>query len=87
MENNRRYSFFQLFTKGIAERPGNYKLVIPIIQRDYAQGRDNDKANEVRHDFLNQLFDYMTAECGGHDLDFVYGTTSSATYLSSNKDF
>ena len=87
MENNRRYSFFQLFTKGIAERPGNYKLVIPIIQRDYAQGRDNDKANEVRHDFLNQLFDYMTAECGGHDLDFVYGTTSSATDLSRKKEF
>ncbi|MBD5204633.1 MAG: DUF262 domain-containing protein [Bacteroidales bacterium] len=87
MENNRRYSFFQLFTKGITERPGNYKLVIPIIQRDYAQGRDNDKANEVRHDFLNQLFDYMTAECGGHDLDFVYGTTSSATDLSRKKEF
>lgn len=87
MENNRRYSFFQLFTKGIAERPGNYKLVIPIIQRDYAQGRENDKANEVRHDFLNQLFDYMTAECGSHDLDFVYGTTSSATDLSRKKEF
>ncbi|MDE5664060.1 MAG: DUF262 domain-containing protein, partial [Muribaculaceae bacterium] len=87
MENNRRYSFFQLFTKGIAERPGNYKLVIPIIQRDYAQGRDNDKANEVRHDFLNQLFDYMTAECGSHDLDFVYGTTSSATDSSRKKEF
>lgn len=87
MENNRRYSFFQLFTKGIAERPGNYKLVIPIIQRDYAQGRNNDKANEVRHDFLNQLLDYMTAECGSHDLDFVYGTTSSATDSSKKKEF
>lgn len=87
MENNRRYSFFQLFTKGIAERPGNYKLVIPIIQRDYAQGRDNGKANEVRHDFLNQLFDYMTAECGSHDLDFVYGTTSCATDSSRKKEF
>lgn len=87
MENNRRYSFFQLFSKGIAERPGNYKLVIPIIQRDYAQGRDNDKANEVRHDFLNQLFDYMTAECGSHDLDFVYGTTSSAADSSRKKEF
>ena len=87
MENNKRYSFFQLFTKGIAERPGNYKLVIPIIQRDYAQGRKNDKANEVRHDFLNQLFDYMTAECGSHDLDFVYGTTSSTTDSSKKKEF
>lgn len=87
MENNRRYSFFQLFAKGDSERPGNYKLVIPIIQRDYAQGRENDKANEVRHDFLNQLFDYMTAKLGGHDLDFVYGTTSSATDTSKKKEF
>lgn len=87
MKNNRRYSFFQLFAKGISERPGNYKLVIPIIQRDYAQGRENEKANEVRHDFLNQLFDYMTIDQGGHDLDFVYGTTSSAPDFSKKKEF
>ncbi len=88
MNNNRRYSFFQLFSKGVSEHPGNYKLVIPIIQRDYAQGRDNDKANEVRHDFLNQLLEYMTAKSGGHDLDFVYGTTSSATdYVSKKREF
>lgn len=87
MENNKRYSFFQLFSKGIEERPGNHKLVIPLIQRDYAQGRENDKATEVRHDFLNQLFDYMTAATGSHDLDFVYGTTSLATDAVKKKEF
>jgi len=70
MGNNRRYSFFQLFAKGTDSKAADFKIVIPIIQRDYAQGRDNDKALEVRTDFLTQLYDYMTAPSGSHDLDF-----------------
>ena len=82
MGNNRRYSFFQLFTKG-----NDYRIVIPIIQRDYAQGRDNEKAKEVRVDFLGQLLTYMTAECGSHDLDFVYGMSEVSTDNSKKKEF
>lgn len=82
MGNNRRYSFFQLFTKG-----NDYRIVIPIIQRDYAQGRDNDKAKEVRGDFLGQLLTYMSAECGSHDLDFVYGMSEVSTDNSKKKEF
>lgn len=86
MKKNTRYSFFQLFSKGTPERPGNYKLVIPIIQRDYAQGRDNDKAKEVRTEFLSQLFDY-TIQSGSHDLDFVYGISAPASDSSKKKEF
>lgn len=87
MDNTTRYSFFQLFAKGNDLHPGNYKLVIPLIQRDYAQGRDNDKAREVRTEFLSQLFDYITTPQGCHDLDFVYGITSPASDASKKKDF
>lgn len=87
MEKNTRYSFFQLFCKGTPERPGNYKLVIPIIQRDYAQGRDNKKAKEVRTEFLSQLFDYIDMPFGSHDLDFVYGISAPSSDSSKKKEF
>jgi len=74
MEQNRkvnsgeRLSFFKLFSDK------NYKLVIPIIQRDYAQGRTNDETKEVRSDFLDALYGYLKEGKPNRDLDFVYGT-------------
>lgn len=87
MKKNTRYSFFQLFGKGIPDRPGSYKCVIPIIQRDYAQGRDNEKAKEVRSEFLSQLVEYINTPFGSYDLDFVYGISSPASDLSKKKEF
>lgn len=63
-----RLSFFEIFSKK------KYKLVVPIIQRDYAQGRVNDTVKEVRADFLNALYDYLDENKPSRDLDFVYGT-------------
>ncbi len=85
--NNKRYSFFQLFTTGTKDHPGDYQLVIPIIQRDYAQGRGNDKAREVRADFLQQLLEYMTIPSGSRDLDFVYGVSEPAKDPSVRREF
>ncbi|MCD8235611.1 MAG: DUF262 domain-containing protein [Prevotellaceae bacterium] len=69
-----RLSFFKLFSLK------NYKLVIPILQRDYAQGRTNDDANEIRSEFLDALYSYLEENRPNRDLDFVYGT------LQSDKD-
>ncbi len=63
-----RLSFFQIFSKK------KYKLVVPIIQRDYAQGRVNETVKEVRDDFLNALYEYLDENMPSRDLDFVYGT-------------
>lgn len=63
-----RLSFFKIFSKK------NYKLVIPIIQRDYAQGRTNDDTKEVRTEFLDALYNYLEENRPNRDLDFVYGT-------------
>ena len=63
-----RLSFFKLFSQK------NYKLVVPIIQRDYAQGRMNDDVKEVRSDFVDALFSYLKENRPNRDLDFVYGT-------------
>ena len=48
------------------------KIVIPIIQRDYAQGRSHE--SEVRNNFLTALKEYLLdPNQEEHDLDFVYG--------------
>lgn len=47
------------------------KIVIPIIQRDYAQGRLNPEVNRVRTRFLDSLFEAV--EDKPIILDFVYG--------------
>ena len=47
-----------------------YSVVIPQLQRDYAQGRD--EAKELRVRFLSQILDILRGK-GRLNLDFVYG--------------
>lgn len=63
------YSFLELQNK--------YKIVIPQIQRDYAQGR-KDKDNDdkiISYDFIEKLIKVLTTETDPLNLDFVYGYT------------
>lgn len=57
------------------ESEGEYikinKIIIPIIQRDYAQGRNTPDINRVRKRFLNALYDALLGN--PIVLDFVYG--------------
>ncbi|MDO7470466.1 DUF262 domain-containing protein [Acinetobacter baumannii] len=53
-----------------------YHIVIPTIQRDYAQGRKNDpKIAQIRKTFLQALVQSLT-ENKELELDFVYGSLS-----------
>jgi hypothetical protein len=65
--NGERLSFYKLFAKR------NYKIVVPIIQREYAQGRKTEAVKEVRTDFLDALYGYLEDGLPYRDLDFVYG--------------
>ena len=47
------------------------KIAIPLIQRDYAQGRIDTEVNRVRNRFLDSLFNAIVGE--PITLDFVYG--------------
>ena len=49
----------------------NRKIIIPIIQRDYAQGRTNPHATKVREKFLQALYQAVTEK--PITLDFIYG--------------
>ena len=62
MKNN-RYTFWKLLDENIIE--------IPIIQRDYAQGRTDEK--RIRDKFLDALCEVIKDETKSINLDFVYG--------------
>ena len=62
------------FTDG-SETVKLQKIIIPIIQRDYAQGRLDPEINRVRSRFLESL--YNAVETTPVTLDFVYGDLDS----------
>ncbi len=50
-----------------------YKVEIPIIQRDYAQGRQHGNVPKIRDGFLNRLLEACQPNAEILELDFVYG--------------
>ena len=54
-----------------------HEIRIPLIQRDYAQGREDARSRRVRRDFLRALKEALTSEKPLH-LDFIYGFDSHA---------
>ena len=54
-----------------------HKFEIPIIQRDYAQGRIDKK--EIRQNFLKALYESVTTN-NPIKLDFIYGSCQSGTF-------
>lgn len=61
---NSQYTFWQLLAE--------YRIEIPIIQRDYAQGRDSAKA--IRKELLESIYNALTTG-NSLDFDFVYGSS------------
>ncbi len=54
------------------------RVEIPLFQRDYAQGRENDSVQRIRSDFLDVLFSAVTGT-QPVGLDFVYGGVNEGT--------
>jgi uncharacterized protein with ParB-like and HNH nuclease domain len=53
------------------------KILIPVIQRDYAQGRIDAKATEIRNNFLSAIIDNLISdESFPLLLDFIYGSSA-----------
>ncbi|MCI6782372.1 DUF262 domain-containing protein [Thermoguttaceae bacterium LCP21S3_D4] len=68
------HSFMDIFDTTFGENQEAVqlkKIVIPIIQRDYAQGRRNSDVTRVRDRFLEALYKAVTEK--PITLDFVYG--------------
>lgn len=62
------FTFFELLNSE------NNGIVIPRIQRDYAQGRSNEAV--IRSDFLDAIHKAIEDKDGRLSLDFVYGSVS-----------
>ena len=57
--------------RGLFNRESHSLVTIPIIQRDFAQGRDGE--TEIRNLFLDSIADALATN-KNLDLDFVYGS-------------
>ena len=66
------YSFYQLISK--------YQIEIPIIQRDYAQGRNNPKAADVRKSLVDNMIKAVK-EDKPLFFDFVYGRVDNNKFI------
>lgn len=56
------------------------KIEIPIIQRDYAQGRSNEKTAKIRELFLDSLIKAIESDNKSIELDFVYGDIKNGIF-------
>lgn len=78
--SNKNFTFWQLINE--------HRIEIPIIQRDYAQGRDNSKSEDIRIRFIQQVKKTLTNNCEELHLNFVYGKINgikNAKKIADNK--
>jgi hypothetical protein len=71
-------SYAGLFSPTDTNAPGVTSIEIPLIQRDYAQGRTDARTSDIRERFLDVLHEALTE---GRDvgLDFIYGDVEDGT--------
>lgn len=77
------YTFQNLFGEHL-DQEGNlfeiHEIEIPIIQRDYAQGRNNSNVMRIRTRFLDALYNALTMH-KKMTLDFVYGEIKDKKFI------
>ena len=73
-------SYVGLFEPRTDGEPLIHSIEVPLIQRDYAQGRLGAGVGEIRTSFLEVLLDAV-ADGEPVGLDFVYGNIDGTTFL------
>ncbi len=58
-----------------------YHIVIPLVQRDYAQGREVGQVPQIRKKFIKVIFDALNSKNGQLELDFIYGSVKNDGYF------
>ena len=60
----------------------SYRIVIPLIQRDYAQGRKDLRTTEVRKQLLIDINSALiNSEVPTLDLNFIYGKSHNGNFI------
>lgn len=77
---NQTYTFTSVATEPIITGDGNLtvnisRVVIPRIQRPYAQGRPFDRETRIRNQFIDAIFDHLMND-KVMDLHFIYGAVT-----------
>lgn len=67
-----QYTFWNLIN--------DYKIVVPKIQRDYVQGRENKTVEKNREEFVEELIDSLSGN-KPMSLNFVYGTIHGDEFI------
>jgi hypothetical protein len=70
-------SFAQLFGREINGQTIQ-EIEIPLIQRDYAQGRNTESVNRIRESFIDALYMALLPGSVPIDLDFVFGDVETS---------
>jgi hypothetical protein len=68
-----KMSLFELLDK--------YYIVIPLVQRDYAQGREVGQVPQIRKRFIRAIFNALNSKNGQLELDFIYGSVKNGEYF------
>ena len=78
--NSLQTSYFGLFKRVFEGDVTIASIEIPILQRDFAQGRQDVRTRRIRENFLNAI---VAAITGGPSLslDFIYGDVQGMTLL------
>ncbi len=59
----------------------DFQIIIPRIQRDYAQGRLSEKATVIRKSLVNTIVSTLDSENEEKNFNFVYGSTNSGVFI------
>lgn len=55
-------------------------VVVPIIQRGYAQGRKTNEVNKIREDFLDVIIYFLSNDKEELILDYIYGVEDNGVF-------
>lgn len=67
-----KYTFWKLIS--------DYDIIIPIMQRDYAQGRVSENVTAIRAELLDSIYNSLLNE-NNINFDFIYGSLEKNTLL------
>ena len=79
--NSKPCSFVNIFKLEVKEGIKVNSIEIPIIQRDYAQGRESKDVTRIRSQFLSVIHSALIGTSEPVKLDFVYGNITNGTLI------
>ena len=77
-------TLFNILSNKIADLSISKGIEIPMIQRDYVQGRSNSDSDEIRKQFLENIKETIENSTTGNknlQLDFIYGYVENESFI------